>query len=199
MGHPVPGVEVAVAPFDEHGWPDGPPQRAIGVTGEICVRSPHVKDRYDRLWATERRSGRDPGWHRTGDVGRVDDQGRLWVEGRLAHVIRPPDGVLTPVGVEHRVEGLPDVALAAAVGVGPPGTQQVVVLVTRAGAPPVRRPAPADANLADRVRAAAGVPVSAVVVLPRMPVDRRHNSKIDRGRLADWAARYLSGERARTP
>ena len=49
-----------------------------------------MKDRYDPLWATERESSRDPGWHRTGDVGHLDAEGRLWVEGRLVHVITPP-------------------------------------------------------------------------------------------------------------
>ena len=55
--------------------------------GEICVAAAHVKDHYDRLWATEQASSRDPGWHRTGDVGHLDAAGRLWVEGRLVHVI----------------------------------------------------------------------------------------------------------------
>ena len=42
------------------------------MTGEICVAAPHVKDRYDRLWVTEQASRRNPGWHRTGDVGHLD-------------------------------------------------------------------------------------------------------------------------------
>ncbi len=41
---------------------------------------------------------RHPGWHRTGDVGHLDDAGRLWVEGRLAHVVRTADGVVTRSG-----------------------------------------------------------------------------------------------------
>jgi hypothetical protein len=38
-----------------------------------------------------------------------------------------------------------------------------------------------------------------VFELPRLPVDRRHNSKIDRTRLAGWAAQALQGHRPRTP
>ena len=54
-----------------------------GVTGEILVSAPHVKDRYDTLWVTEEQSISTPGWHHTGDVGHLDAAGRLWVEGRL--------------------------------------------------------------------------------------------------------------------
>ena len=84
---------------------------------------------YDRLWATERQSSRNPGWHRTGDVGHVDAAGRLWVEGRLVHVITGPTGPITPVGIEQRVEAVPGVRAAAAVGVGPAGTQQLIMIV----------------------------------------------------------------------
>jgi len=56
------------------------------------VHAEHVKDRYDALWATERMSSRNPGWHRTGDVGYLDDQGRLWVQGRTVHVLTTPGG-----------------------------------------------------------------------------------------------------------
>ena len=119
--------------------PAGPTVRSrdvVAETGEICVAAAHVKDHYDRLWATERESSRDPGWHRTGDVGHLDPDGRLWVEGRLVHVITTAAGPLTPVGLEQRVEALPGVRAAAAVGVGPAGTQQLImVVVPEQGAP----------------------------------------------------------------
>ncbi|TKR23525.1 hypothetical protein FA014_10695, partial [Cellulomonas hominis] len=56
-----------------------------------------------------------------------------------------------------------------------------------------RRAGLAPAGLAGAVRAAAPVPLAAVLVAPRMPTDVRHNSKIDRTRLAAWASRVLSG------
>lgn len=202
VGHALPGVDVAVVPLSPLGVPDGEPTREPGITGEISVAAPHVKDRYDQLWAVQRRSAREPRRHRTGDVGHLDAEGRLWVEGRLVHVITAADGPVTPVGVEQRVEAVDGVASAAAVGVGPAGTQQVVVVVVpepgiaarRAGAPLL-----AVAQLTEAVRAAAGVAVAAVLVADALPVDIRHAAKIDRTRVAAWAGRVLAGARRRRP
>ena len=169
-----------------------------GVLGEIVVAAPHVKDRYDRLWATERRASADraptsagagPRWHRTGDVGTLDDDGRLWVGGRLAHVITTPDGPRAPVRIEQAVQHLPEVDLAAAVGVGPVGTQQIVVVVSGPG----HARGLADLDLTARVRAASGVDVAAVLAMPTLPVDIRHRSKIDRAAVARWASSVLAG------
>lgn len=190
VGPPLAGVQVRLSPLSPTGSADGALIGAPAVTGEICVRAAHVKDRYDRLWATEQAASRDRGWHRSGDVGHLDAEGRLWVEGRLGHVVSSAAGPVTPVGIEQRVEAVDGVAAAAVVGVGPVGTQQVVVVVRGSGGP--LAPAP----LAVAVREVAGVPVAAVLVTDALPVDIRHASKIDRVRVARWAERVLSGGRA---
>ncbi len=197
VGRPVRGVQLAVSALDAVGAAVGVPagvrSGTSGPTGEILVRAPHVMDHYDRLWLTQQAAARDAGWHRTGDVGHLDDAGRLWVEGRLSHVITTPDGVLTPVGLERRAEGLDEVRRAAAVGVGPAGAQQVVLVVETDS--PVRRPGLATIELAERVRVAVGRPVAAVLAVPMLPTDVRHNSKVDRTRIARWAERVLAGGR----
>ncbi|WP_299951457.1 alpha/beta fold hydrolase [uncultured Modestobacter sp.] len=197
VGRPLPGVEVRVSPLTGTGTADGPLTDAPGTTGEIAVRAAHVKDRYDALWATERAASREPGWHRTGDVGHLDGAGRLWIEGRLPHVVSTAAGVVTPVGVEQRVEQLTGVSAAAVVGVGPAGTQAVVVVVVPVTGAPRRGHAVADPELADVVRAAAGVEVAAVLVTGALPVDIRHQSKVDRRAVARKAARTLAGSGSR--
>jgi len=134
-------------------------------------------------------------WHRSGDVGHLDDHGRLWVEGRLVHLVTTADAVVTPVGVEQRVQTLPEVTSAAVVGVGPVGAQALVVVATTATAPdgPLAGP-----GLAASVRAAAGVEVAAVLLADALPVDIRHNSKIDRTQVAAWASRVLAGRPPRS-
>ncbi|MCC2315593.1 alpha/beta fold hydrolase [Cellulomonas xiejunii] len=220
VGRPAAGVTVRISALDADGRATGPLDATPGVTGEVVVAAAHVKDHYDRLWLTDRESRRGtpdgdgprgpgdghdaldgvaPGarWHRTGDVGHLDAEGRLWVEGRLAHVLLTADGPVTPVGPEQRAQSVPGVRRAGVVGVGPRGTQQVVVVVeTEPGA---RRPSLATPALTAAVRAAVGPAVAAVLVVPDLPTDVRHNSKVDRTRVAAWAEGVLAGGRLGRP
>ncbi len=202
VGRPVPGVLVELAPLGLDGLPSQERTTAPEVTGEVCVRADHIKERYDRLWVTDQAATPSPGWHRTGDVGHFDASGRLWIEGRLVHVIATAEGPVTPVGIERRVEALAGVRRAAAVGVGPRGAAQVVVVVEGAD---VGRPGLAPESLRDAVRAAAadrpgaGPGIAAVLVVRNLPVDIRHNSKIDRLAVGHWAQRVLDGRRPGTP
>ncbi len=180
VGAPVDGCEVMVE-----------------TTGEVLVHAPWMSDGYDRLWHTQQRArplvragGTERVWHRTGDVGHLDEHGRLWIEGRVQHVITTPDGPVTPVPLEISAETITGVVRAAAVGIGPVGVQQVVlVLETAEGAE-----GPAPTSLAAAVRAAVGPQaVAAVWVSKHLPVDIRHNAKIDRTALGLTMERILSG------
>lgn len=195
VGRPLAEVSVAISPLDDAGRATGELTTQAGVAGEVCIQAAHVKDGYDKLWATQHAGEQPPHWHRSGDVGHLDHQGRLWIEGRMIHIITTADGPVTPVGIEQAVESLAEVDHAAAVGVGPTGTQQVVVVV--APIERLRRPDLAPGALAERVRAVACVDVAAVFTVPALPVDKRHNSKIDRTRVAKWASAVLAGGRMR--
>ena len=218
VGRSLPGVKVKISPLDTLGRASGELTDATELVGELCVAAPHIKDRYDRLWVTEADSARNHGWHRTGDVGHIDQEGRLWVEGRLVHVVTTSDGPVTPVGVEQRIEALDEITAAALVGVGPVGTQQPVAIVTMRSTRANRRSSLAgrltarranhramssgvlaDQGLTVAVRAAAGIPLAAVLVVDALPVDIRHASKVDRTRLARWAERVLAGGRVGRP
>lgn len=200
VGAPVEGVAVRVSPFDADGRPTGNLTTEAGVTGEIVVEAKHLRDGYDRLWAVDRIaktfSVLGARRHSTGDVGHLDAEGRLWIEGRLQHVVVTADGVVTPVGIEQRIEGVSGVRRAALVGVGPRGTQVLVAVVELDGS---SRSGLADAPLALAVRGASPRPLAAVLTLPTLPTDIRHNSKIDRTALAAWADAVLRGERTRRP
>jgi acyl-coenzyme A synthetase/AMP-(fatty) acid ligase len=187
VGGLAPGVEVEIEPFEGAEF------------GEVLVSAAHGKRSYDRLWFTEQRTRRN-GWHRTGDVGSLDETGRLWIGGRLEHVIETMDGPIMPVGLEQAVEQLEQVERAAAVGVGPAGSHVVVMVVERWDG---RGNGLAEAELTTAVRDAvsglAPIDVAAVLCASRLPVDKRHNSKVDRRRLARWAERVLAGGRIGSP
>lgn len=197
VGSPVAGVEILIDPLLPTGSPTGSPLQAdasgVDVTGEILVRAPWMKHSYDRRWAVQHRSADIPGWHRTGDVGHVDGQGQLWVEGRLAHVITTAQGPVTPVAAEIAAAKAAGVDLAACVGVGPLGRQVLVIAIPGGG----HRMRVADVDvtikLRTAVRQACGLEIAAVLVMPKLPVDVRHRSKINRIRVAREASDFLSG------
>ncbi|GAA2096519.1 alpha/beta fold hydrolase [Brevibacterium salitolerans] len=222
VGRPVDGVRLALAPIGEDGAPseallEG--EEAQGVLGEFVASGAHLKAGYDRLWSTDRAAARDSRdgllWHRTNDIGHFDAHGRVWLEGRVQHVVTTPHGPLGPGGPEAVVDALDGVLRSAAVGVGPTGTQALVIVVEPdpARSPGVRGrglhsrglPAhgPAPLGLASAVRSAVravtGHDVAAVLVTRSFPTDIRHNSKIDRSRLARWAAEVLAGGRIGRP
>lgn len=195
VGTPLSGVDVRIAALDAHGQPAATPTDDIDVTGEIVVRAPWMKQSYDRRWAIQQRTG-STGWHRTGDVGRLDSRGRLWVEGRLAHVITTPGGPVTPVAAEDAAARAAGTPLAACVGVGPRGRQAVVIVLPRKGSLQV-----CDMDTTIRVRSAVaarcGVDVAAVLSMDALPVDIRHRSKIDRAHVARLASAFLAGSAAK--
>ncbi len=181
VGRPLAGVELRIEPL-----------AGSGESGEIVVSAPWLSAGYDGLWATtdQARTVDERGveWHRTGDVGHLDAEGRLWVEGRMAHVVDTAGGPVTPVPLEVSVALATELRCAIA-GVGPPGCRQVVVVVEREG-----KAGLAGTDVDRSVREAlTPQPVAAVLTVPKLPVDRRHNSKIDRTRLGRWAEAVLAG------
>ncbi|TDN92245.1 alpha/beta fold hydrolase [Microbacterium sp. BK668] len=201
VGRPIGANLILIDPLDPDGRPSGRPSGEPGVLGEVVVSAAHLKTSYDRLWLTDRQAERDapaPGrWHRTGDVGHLDAAGRLWIEGRLPHVFVTTDGPTAPVGTEQQVERAAHVRRAAVVGIGPRGIQQAVAVVETD--PAARRPGLATPELTDEVRARSERQLAAVLVVPQLPTDIRHNSKIDRTRVARWAERALAGGRVGAP
>ena len=120
-GLPFPGVEVRL---------DVQADAADGV-GEILTRGPHVmRGYYGQPQATAAVLCPD-GWLRTGDLGRLDDAGRLYVVGRLKELIIRSGFNVYPVEVEAALVEHPDVLQAAVVGRALPGGNEEVVAFVR--------------------------------------------------------------------
>lgn len=140
-----------------------------GVPGEIVVHGGHVLPGYVGGVGDAETKIRVDGaiWHRTGDSGMLDERGRLWLLGRTAARIVDDRGTLYPFAVEAAARQVPGVARAALIGWK--GRRLLLV-----------EPDPARPPDPDAVRAALdGVVLDEVRTIARIPMDRRHNAKVD--------------------
>ena len=170
-GPPVEAIDLRILP-DRWGTPHGPFSKAAfdaqccapGTPGEIVVRGPHVVAGADDDAVIDVAGTR---WHRTGDAGRLDADGRLWLLGRCHARVDDDRGTTYPFAVECAAQSLDSVARAAYVA---HRGDRVLAVEPADGAPAPSR---------DVLQAHVSAPVDARVVLPTIPVDRRHNAKID--------------------
>jgi long-chain acyl-CoA synthetase len=110
VGLPFPSTDVGV--FDESG-------RRLGLeeVGEICVRGPQVMRGYWNRPDETATAFFERGWLRTGDIGRLDEHGFLYIEDRKKDVIVVSGFKVYPNEVEDVVTQHPGVLEAAAIGV----------------------------------------------------------------------------------
>lgn len=144
-----------------------------GRIGEIVVSGEHVLTGYLDGRGDEETKIRvaDRVWHRTGDAGYLDAEGRLWLLGRCAAKASDHRGVLYPFAVECAASEVRGVTRAAFIA----HRDQRLLAVELRG-----RSADALADLGRRIKWAQ---IDEIVVLDRIPVDRRHNAKIDYAEL----------------
>jgi acyl-CoA synthetase (AMP-forming)/AMP-acid ligase II len=162
--------------------------------GELIVRGPQVSTQY--VIAPDNANHvskiRDGGiiWHRMGDVGYLDLAGRFWYCGRKSHRVETSAGTLFTECIEKVWESHPKIKHSALVGIGARGDQApVICLVSR---DPLRRssafhglqPVEPDNEIREMLDK---MLIEASVFLPSFPVDVRHNSKVLRELLHDWA------------
>jgi acyl-CoA synthetase (AMP-forming)/AMP-acid ligase II len=143
-----------------------------GEVGEIVVTGDHVLKGYLGGVGDSETKFNVGGavWHRTGDAGCFDEKGRLWLHGRCAARIDDERGRLYPFGVECLAMMFSEVRRAAALA-----HQEKRVLVIEADRSEVL-----EKRLLESVRWAL---IDEIIFVEAMPVDRRHNAKIDYARL----------------
>jgi malonyl-CoA/methylmalonyl-CoA synthetase len=123
VGPALPGVEVRIAD----------PESGVGM---IEVRGPNVFSGYWRMPEKTAAEFRKDGFFITGDVGRFDRQGYLFIVGRAKDLIISGGYNVYPVEVEAELDALSGVAESAVIGVPHPdfGEGVTAVVVPRAGA-----------------------------------------------------------------
>ncbi|MEP5758230.1 MAG: AMP-binding protein [Litoreibacter sp.] len=140
------------------------------VDTEIQVAGDHVNAGYldpTRDVETKLREG-DMIWHRTGDAGRLDDDGQLWLLGRVGEQVTTDNGVQYPFAVETAARMWPGAGRTALMGVN-----QTPVLVIEG-----------QNALIDEWRERAKMfGINDVRHISAIPLDKRHRSKVDRTAL----------------
>jgi len=201
VGRPLPGVELKIIEIVDgsiDSIADTSKPRA-GKVGEILVRSRHVSPEYyleEKSTKKNKVPDEDGGaWHRFGDAGYIDDDGRLWVCGRVTQRVKAEDGAMFPLMCEPLFDAHPKVRRSGLVGV--PGRNGEIPVLCIETEPEVQESETTDLRnelLRVAARSEAAERLDEILFKRRLPVDPRHNSKIERPALARWAARRMAAK-----
>ena len=176
VGTPIAGVDVRIA-----------------EDGEILVRGENVTSGYYEKPSQSPGPGPDPrspnrifdqeGWFHTGDIGGIDEQGRLFIRGRKKEMIVTPEGLnVFPEDVERALNDLHGVRESAVVGVAEGSQERVhAVVLVDAGVDPDQLVREANARLQDHQR------IRTISVWPGTELPRTEGTrKLKRAAIRDW-------------
>jgi long-chain acyl-CoA synthetase len=167
VGKAIAGVQVKVAP-----------------DGEILVRGENVTTGYFGANAATAEAFAD-GWFHTGDIGEVDEQGRLFIKGRKKEMIVTPEGLnVFPEDVERAVSAVSGVKDVAVVGQRSGAEERVhAVVVLDEGVDPQAVVRQANLGLADHQK------IRGISVWPGDRLPRTEGtSKLKRREIQQWLA-----------
>ncbi|MGL5488070.1 MAG: fatty acid CoA ligase family protein, partial [Shewanella sp.] len=211
VGRAIDGVSIEIIAITEDNIPewDNGLRLNAGEIGEIVVTGPMVSQSYYRretattaakIWDRERQTFR----HRMGDLGYLDDSGRLWMCGRKAHSVDATQGGqfakrYYSIPCERIFNTHPNVKRSALVGIkvkGQGGASEIEPLIC----------IELDQSLVCNKSAQLYQELMAIaeqyshtqgirrfLIHPDFPVDVRHNAKIFREKLAVWAQSQTKG------
>jgi olefin beta-lactone synthetase len=184
VGHPVAEIQLRILP-DRWGEPIPPLNLAefealclpIQRVGEIVVSGEHVLSGYwqghgdtETKFQVEGQS-----WHRTGDAGYLDAQGRLWLLGRCSARIQDAQGYLYPFAVEVAASFVPGIRRTAMIAHQGDRTLVVELAPAETHRPGEDQPQ----SLAELRQAVEWAKIQKYRLLAQIPLDSRHNAKVN--------------------
>jgi acyl-coenzyme A synthetase/AMP-(fatty) acid ligase len=197
IGRPINNIDIRIIeisddPIDT--WTDAL-TASRGEIGEITVKGALVSRMYfenpnaDAL--AKIKEGNEIR-HRMGDLGWMDEKGRLWFCGRKSHRVISAEETLFTIPCEAIFNNHPRVFRSALVGVGPRSQQRPVIIVEL-------EKSETRLNHRKLVKELLGMAaankltknIQTVLFHKAFPVDIRHNSKIFREKLAIWAEKKI--------
>jgi acyl-CoA synthetase (AMP-forming)/AMP-acid ligase II len=198
VGRPIEPNDVRIIKISDMAFNDSSETTEMppGMPGEIVVSGPSCTDSYwERDSDTQMSKFTDEHgrtWHRMGDVGIMDETNRLWYCGRVSQRVETGQETLFADQCEAVFNQHPDLLRSALVGVGTKGRQTPVLCIEVKG-----KLSPVDTERVhfDLLQLAQAHAITrsirTVLFHPEFPVDIRHNSKIGREKLAEWAAKKM--------
>ena len=198
LGRVISGVEIAVIRVTDDPipiWNDSILSKR-GEIGELVAAGPNVSTTYWDESSNEmtKIAGPTGTWrHRTGDLGYIDELGRVWMTGRKSQRVITRFGPLFTLQCERIFDQHPRVLRTALVGIGTPPDQRPVLCVELEHKKPgadskkIRSELLALGRCYSQTRN-----IDTVLFHHSLPVDARHNAKILREKLSSWAHNKLS-------
>uniref|UniRef100_UPI00321657DD fatty acid CoA ligase family protein n=1 Tax=uncultured Draconibacterium sp. TaxID=1573823 RepID=UPI00321657DD len=193
VGYPLENIALRIIRITDNviGKWDETIECSSNEVGEIVVSGDSVSQEYlnneeaNRISKIRTDTGEQV-WHRTGDLGRIDEHGRVWFYGRKSHRIETVSETMFTIPVEAVFNRHPQVERSALVGVVTNGkTKPVVCIQTKKGAGKNKELVNELNELARKNEVTSRI--SEFLFHKNFPVDARHNAKIYREKLAEWA------------
>jgi acyl-CoA synthetase (AMP-forming)/AMP-acid ligase II len=196
VGRPFPGVSFSIMPVTDEQVSNFSDIKMLssGEIGEVLVAGPMVTREYfenEKATSLAKVYEGEKVWHRMGDVGWLDKDGRLWFCGRKAHRVEALNKTFFSVCCEAIFNNHEKVYRSALVGVTVKGKKLPLIVIElkpeyygacrehessfRSEMQDVAKQSPLTAD------------IELVLFHPSFPVDIRHNAKIFREKLAVWA------------
>lgn len=194
IGYPLSGIEMKIIEIndDEIAEMANIVELSEDEVGEIIVRGPVVtqeylgieNQHYCKIWDKKNVIY----WHRMGDLGAKDDNGRYWFMGRKSQRVVTKDGVLFTTVIESIFNKHPKVERSALIGIEQKGEEFkkpsiCIQLINKIHAKEKEKITIELTELSKKN----GVQVDTFFYFNKFPVDPRHNAKIYREKLTTWA------------
>jgi len=200
VGLPAPGVTVKIIKIVDEVIANLSEDLLLpeGEVGEIIVKGSSVTREYYLKKEATRHSkiiDNDVLWHRIGDVGYIDNSGRIWFCGRKDHRVTTEKDTVFTIPIEAVFNCHENVFRSALVGTGEKGRQTPVIIIEpEYGFFPSSKQS--EEKFKDELLKISSAyahcqMISKVLFHKSFPVDIRHNAKIYREKLARWAEERL--------
>lgn len=197
VGYPLSGIDVRIIGIDDHPIEKWSENLILpkGEVGEIVVKGDIVTRRYfGRPGANALAKIHDGHevWHRMGDLGWMDEKGRIWFCGRKNHRVITEDGTLFTVPCEAIFNSHPAVYRSALIGVQAGIKQRAVICIEPKNGCTEKNREKLREELLDIAKSNELTKrIQTILFHNAFPVDIRHNSKIFREQLAVWAEKQM--------